>query len=55
MSVIMSGNNNLIINNIVDGVKRITLNDIPRRNALSESMIVQLISSLEQASPKPIC
>lgn len=53
MSVIMSGNNNLIINNIVDGVKRITLNDIQRRNALSESMIVQLISSLEQATLDP--
>lgn len=53
MSGIMSGNNNLIINNIVDGVKRITLNDIPRRNALSESMIVQLISSLEQAALNP--
>ena len=53
MSGIMSGNKNLIINNIVDGVKRITLNDIPRRNALSESMIVQLISSLEQAALNP--
>ena len=53
MSGIMS-DNNLIINNVIDGVKRITLDDIPRRNALSESMIVQLISSLEQASPRPV-
>ena len=53
MSEIMSDYKKLIISIDTNGVNRITLNDIPRRNALSESMIIQLISSLEQAALNP--
>ena len=53
MSEIMSDYKKLIISIDTNGVNRITLNDIPRRNALSESMIIQLISSLDQATLNP--
>ena len=43
-------NNNILLNDFTDGVLRLTLNDVQRRNALSVDMLSQITDALASAA-----